>query len=228
MRRIFGLKGRSGRLAFAALVAIAAGVLAGGRASAADASLGKIVAVDGDAWIEPAGGARRALACGDAIGEGDRVVTAPGARVGLQAQDVFAQIEGGSEVTVTRGKDGAPKVAVNKGNARVRRMDVAGVRKGKGHLAPPGECAQGRNVSPPVAVGPGDLDRLIGDPADRFTPTDVAAGPLGPPGVAPGNPVPLPVCIVSPCATGGSSPPPPAPPALRPIEQPGSPALPPP
>jgi len=227
MRKSFELLGRSRRMAFLAGVVIAMGVLAGERASAAETSLGKVVAVDGDAWIEPAGGARRALACGDAIGEGDRVVTGPGARVGLQAKDVFAQIEGGSEVTVTRGKDGAPKVAVDKGNARVRRMDVAGARKGKGRLASPGDCAQGRNVPPPLALGSNDLDKLIGSPADRFSPTDVAAAPPGPPGVAPGNPGPVGVCVVSPCATGASSPPPPPTQGLTPVEQPGSPALPP-
>ncbi|HME70585.1 MAG TPA: hypothetical protein VKM54_12050 [Myxococcota bacterium] len=178
-------------LATAALCALAALLPAAARA-ADTAPLGKVVALDGDAWVEHPGLAQHALACGDALAEGDVLVTGPGARAGIQAGDVFAQVSGSSQVRLGRGPGGAPTVNVEKGHAYVRRLDLANLRKGGGRVAPPGNCA---GTPPPVATGPVPLDRLIGNPVERFNPTDVAAAPPGP-----GAPGPQPPKVIEPCA----------------------------
>ncbi|HYB12844.1 MAG TPA: hypothetical protein VEG67_05195 [Myxococcota bacterium] len=213
-------------LTAAALCALAALLPAAARAAEA-APVGKVVALDGDAWVEHPGLAQHALACGDSLAEGDVLVTGPGARAGVQAGDVFAQVAGGSQVRVGRGPGGAPTFDVEKGHAYVRRLDVANLRKGGGRIAPPGDCA---GPVPPVAAAPVPLDRLIGNPVDRFNPTDVAAAP---PGL--GSPGPQPPRVIDPCARAAGlcfAPPPapiPTPTTVRTgvIEQPPVSALPP-
>jgi hypothetical protein len=150
------------------------------------------VALDGDAWVEHPGLAQRALACGDALSEGDVLVTGPGARAGIQAGDVFAQVSGGSQVRLGRGPGGVPTVNVEKGHAYVRRLDLANLRKGGGRVAPPGNCA---GAPPPVAAGPVPLEQLIGNPLERFNPNEVAAAPPGP--TSPGPEAPK---VIDPCA----------------------------
>jgi len=178
-------------LASALIWALAALLPAAARA-ADEAPIGKVVALEGDAWVVHPGLAQRALSCGDSLAEGDVLVTGPGARAGIQAGDVFAQVAGGSQVRLARGPSGAPTVNVEKGHAYVRRLDVASLRKGGGRVAPPGECA---GAPPPVGAAPVPLDRLIGSPVERFNPTDVAAAPPGPTG-----PGPQPPKVIEPCA----------------------------
>jgi hypothetical protein len=182
-------------LASAVVWALAALLPAAARAADA-APIGKVVALDGDAWVLQPGLAQRALSCGDSLAEGDVLVTGPGARAGIQAGDVFAQIAGGSQVRLGRGPSGAPTVNVEKGHATVRRLDVASLRKGGGRIAPPGECAP---APPPVGAGPVPLDRLIGSPLERFNPTDVAAAPPGPTGPGPQLPKVIEPCAINTC-----------------------------
>jgi hypothetical protein len=202
---------RSKSLAFtAAALCIFVGALSGAARAADSAPLGKVVALDGDAWVEHPGAAQRVLACGDSLAEGDVLVTGPGARAGIQAGDVFAQVSGGSQVRLGRGPGGVPTVNVEKGHAYVRRLDLAALRKGGGQVAPPGNCA---GNPPPVATGPVPLDRLIGEPINRFNPTDVAAAPPGPSSPGPQSPK-----VIEPCAVAGANcfaPPPP--PILIPV-----------
>lgn len=166
-------------------------------ARAADAApVGKIVALEGDAWVDHPGLPQHAMACGDALAEGDILVTGPGARAGIQAGDVFAQVASDSQVRLGRGPGGAPTVDVEKGHASVRRLDLKSLHKG-GRVAPPGACA---GAVPPVAGAPIPLDRLIGDPVERFNPTDVAAAPPGP-----GTPGPQPPSVIEPCAIKGGT-----------------------
>ncbi|HBZ72465.1 MAG TPA: hypothetical protein DEP35_23105 [Deltaproteobacteria bacterium] len=187
------LRSRSGSAVLAAVAICALAALCPNAAKAADqAPVGKIVALDGEAWVQSPGLAQHALACGDTLAEGDVLVTGPGARAAIQAGDVFAQVAGGSQVRLTHGPGGAPKLDVEKGHAYVRRLDLASLRKGGGRIAPPGECAP---AAPPVAAAPVPLDRLIGSPVERFNPTDVAAAPPGP--VGPG---PQPPKVIDPCA----------------------------
>ncbi|HTF33394.1 MAG TPA: hypothetical protein VK714_06785 [Myxococcota bacterium] len=219
------LHSRSRSVVWAAVAVCALAALSSGAARAADAApVGKVVALDGDAWVEHPGLAQHALACGDALAEGDVLVTGPGARAGIQAGDVFAQVTGGSQVRLGRGPGGAPTVVVEKGHAYVRRLDVANLRKGGGRIAPPGDCA---GTVPPVAAAPVPLDRLIGNPVDRFNPTDVAAAPPGPAGPGPQGPK-----VIEPCAIAAGlcfAPPPPIPTTVRTtvIEQPPISRLPP-
>jgi len=183
-------------LASAAIWTLAALLPAAARA-ADEAPIGKVVALEGDAWVVHPGLAQRALSCGDTLAEGDLLVTGSGARAGIQAGDVFAQVAGGSQVRLGRGPSGAPTVNVEKGHAYVRRLDVASLRKGGGRVAPPGECA---GAPPPVGAAPVPLDRLIGSPVERFNPTDVAAAPPGPTG-----PGPQPPRVIDPCAVAAGS-----------------------
>ena len=186
----------------AAICALAALLPAAARAADAP-PLGKIVALDGDAWVEHPGLAQHALVCGDSLAEGDVLVTGPGARAAIQAGDVFAQVSGGSQVRLGRGPSGAPTLNVEKGHATVRRLDLANLRKGGGRVAPPGNCAGG---APPVAAAPVPLDQLIGNPVNRFNPTDVAAAPPGP-----GSPGPQPPKVIVPCVVSACFAPPPPP-----------------
>ncbi len=187
------LRSRSGSAVLAVVAISALAALCPNAARAVDAApVGKIVALDGEAWVQSPGLPQHALACGDTLAEGDVLVTGPGARVAIQAGDVFAQVAGGSQVRLTHGRGGAPKLDVEKGHAYTRRLDLANLRKGGGRIAPPGECAP---AAPPVAAAPVPLDRLIGSPVERFNPTDVAAAPPGP--VGPG---PQPPKVIDPCA----------------------------
>jgi hypothetical protein len=178
-------------LAAAAALVVAAFFPRAAGAAAESAPFAKVVALEGDAWVEHPGVAQRTLACGDTLSEGDVLVTGPGARAGVQAGDVFAQVSGGSQVRLGRGANGAPTVNVEKGHASVRRLNLANLRKGGGQVAPPGNCAG----APPVAAAPPPLDQLIGSPLDRFNPAEVAAGPPGG-----GDPGPQGPKVIDPCA----------------------------
>lgn len=83
--------------------------------------LGFVVAVSGSAWAEnPAcESSRRPLQCGEALREGDHVVTATGGRVAFLAQKVYAQMDAESELALRLTPGGAPDVALVRGRVRV-------------------------------------------------------------------------------------------------------------
>jgi len=102
------LHSRSRVAVFAAALWTLVGALPAAARAADAAPLGKVVALEGDAWVEHPGLAQRALACGDALSEGDVLVTGPGARAGIQAGDVVTAVNG---APVMRSSDFATTIA---------------------------------------------------------------------------------------------------------------------
>lgn len=88
-------------------------------AAAKPAVVGHVVSVSGTAYAEAPGGARRALACGDAVRAGDVITTGEDGRVGVLADDVYTQIDSSSVARFDRAADQAPDVALQKGRARL-------------------------------------------------------------------------------------------------------------
>jgi len=103
------------RLALPAVLAAAIPLAA----AAEPAVVGQVVSVSGTAYAQAPGGARRVLACGEAIRAGDLVTTAEDGRVGVMAGDVYAQIDSSSVARFELAADKEPDVALQKGRARL-------------------------------------------------------------------------------------------------------------
>lgn len=88
-------------------------------AAAEPAVVGHVVSVSGTAYAEAPGGARHSLACGDAVRAGDLITTGEDGRVGVLADDVYAQIDSSSAARFDVAADHAPDVALQKGRARL-------------------------------------------------------------------------------------------------------------
>ena len=83
--------------------------------------VGRIASITGDARIEGPEGSR-ALAPGDALNAGDRLVLGDGARLGVLSGALFAQIQGvpgGSRLVVGRTAEGLPDFTLESGRMRL-------------------------------------------------------------------------------------------------------------
>jgi hypothetical protein len=109
-----------------ALVAVLGGVLGMLPLLPAGAeTMGSVVSTAGDAFVEGADG-RRPLDCGAAVGAGERIVTAAGARLALVAGDVYLQMSPGAGAAVGRTAAGAPSIEISSGQVRLVDMRPAG------------------------------------------------------------------------------------------------------
>ena len=87
---------------------------------AADAvEAGRVTAVEGTATAQRAGEAARVLECGDAVYEGDRLVTEEGASLGMLIGDVLAHMQQGSQLELDRTAELTPDVRLEKGGVRL-------------------------------------------------------------------------------------------------------------
>lgn len=249
-----------GKLALAAGLAGALGASAGGALAAGEGVVAQVVSAHGNAWAERADGAKRPLACGDVVHEGERVVTSAAGRVGLLSGDVYTQLEHSSQLLAGLTSEGAPDWTLERGKVRVtdereaastaprhrlatphaetlaagndseayvfaekvgqysmlceweKPLEVTRPGGAERKLAKTGECVIAK-PSEPLYTAPAhperialagddacDVGTLIGDAGNRFTPTDVAAGP---PGGGLGPPAP-PAFLLPPCAEPGS------------------------
>jgi hypothetical protein len=133
------MSGRNrGTRASAAL--LAAGILLLASAAAAQ-TVGRVAALAGQARaVGPAGS--RALACGDAVGAGDRLELGPGARLGVLSDAVYAQLTAGSRATAGVTADGLPDWSLESG--RLRLVDTRDPGEaGRSRLATPHAVARG-------------------------------------------------------------------------------------
>jgi hypothetical protein len=99
---------------------LAAGALVPVAMTAEPAAVGQVTAISGEVSAVRDGGTPRALSCGDAVFEGESVVTAPGAGAGLLlGDDVLATVGESSSLQVGRTPAGTPDATLAKGSVRV-------------------------------------------------------------------------------------------------------------
>ncbi len=111
-------------------------------ASAASAqSVGRVAALAGQAQaVGPAG--TRALACGDTVNAGDRLVLGPDARLGVLSSALYAQLTGSTQATAGLTDAGLPDWSLESG--RLRLVDTRDPGEpGRSRLATPHAEARG-------------------------------------------------------------------------------------
>ena len=122
---------------------LAAGLLLAAAPVAAD-EVGRVAAVAGSVQAEGPDGTR-ALACGDAVNAGERLIIGEGARLGVLSDALYAQIDGvggASQVQAGLTDAGLPDWSLEAGRIRVvdtRGPDAAGAAR----LATPHAAARG-------------------------------------------------------------------------------------
>jgi hypothetical protein len=117
--------------------------------SAGAETAAEVLSATGTAFAEGAEG-QRSLSCQGLVGEGERIVTNQGSRVGLMAGDLYVQVEPGTSVTLGRTAAGAPSLEITSG--RVRVVDT---RAGEGpefEIRTPDSRAVGRGNDTEVTV----------------------------------------------------------------------------
>jgi hypothetical protein len=105
--------------------------LAAGAAQAEPAAIGEVTALSGAVTAVGDGGNARALGCGDAVYEGEQVVTEAGAGAGLLlGSNLLATLGESSSLGLGRTPEGAPDAALSRGSVRVidAREDAAAAR----------------------------------------------------------------------------------------------------
>jgi hypothetical protein len=103
------------------LIALLGSGLGGFSSAAASSNLGigRVLVLVGSAYVEAPDWERRPLACGDLVPNGEPVVVARGARLGVMLDEVYAQVDEGSRLTFGLTQDGAPNVVLQSGRVRV-------------------------------------------------------------------------------------------------------------
>lgn len=87
--------------------------------AAAEAPLGEVRSVTGEATARRGDETPRVLGCGDPVYAGDVVTTAADARVGLQTGDLATQLAADSRLRLDRLSGDLPSVTVERGKARM-------------------------------------------------------------------------------------------------------------
>jgi hypothetical protein len=117
----------------------------------------EVVALSGEAWVEEATG-RRALACGDLVADGERVVVSPEGSLGLLSVASYAQLEPGSTARFALTVAGAASIDLEAG--RMRLVDTGNDPEAPlQRLTAPGVEAHGRGGDTEIYILDEKTDR---------------------------------------------------------------------